>query len=48
MIEVDQAWIEGADIRYLRKDTIYSVPRALVGASRRRAAARVSRTPTCA
>ena len=30
VIEADHAWLEGADIRYLRNDTIYSVPRTLV------------------
>ena len=30
VIEADQAWIEGSDIRYLRNNTIYALPRALV------------------
>ena len=30
VIEADQAWFEGAEIRYLRNETVYSVPRALV------------------
>ena len=30
VIEADQAWVEGSDVRYLRNDTIYSLPRAIV------------------
>jgi len=30
VIEADHAWVEGADIRYLRNDTLYAVPRELV------------------
>ncbi len=30
MIQADQAWLEGLEVRYVRNDTIYSVPRELV------------------
>ena len=30
VIEADHAWLEGPDVRYVRNDTIYSVPRELV------------------
>jgi tetratricopeptide (TPR) repeat protein len=30
VIEADHAWVEGAEVRYVRSDTIYSVPRELV------------------
>ena len=30
VIEADQAWVEGSDVRYLRNDAIYSLPRSLV------------------
>jgi len=30
VIEADHAWIEGTDIRYVRNDTVYAVPRGLV------------------
>jgi tetratricopeptide (TPR) repeat protein len=30
VIETEHAWLEGADVRYLKNDTIYSVPRELV------------------
>jgi hypothetical protein len=30
VIEADHAWLEGPEVRYLRNDTIYSVPRELV------------------
>ncbi len=30
VIETEHAWIEGAEVRYVRNDTIYSVPRDLV------------------
>ena len=30
MIEADHAWLEGLEVRYVRNDTIYSVPRELV------------------
>jgi len=30
VIEADHAWLEGQDVRYLKNDTIYSVPRELV------------------
>ena len=30
VIEADHAWLEGLEVRYVRNDTIYSVPRELV------------------
>ena len=30
VIEAEHAWVEGAEVRYVRNDTIYSVPRELV------------------
>lgn len=30
VIEADHAWLEGADVRYVKSDAIYSVPRELV------------------
>lgn len=30
VIEAEHAWIEGAEVRYVRSDTIYAVPRELV------------------
>ncbi len=30
VIEADHAWLEGSEVRYVRNDTIYSVPRELV------------------
>jgi len=30
VIEADRAWVDGADVRYQRSDTIYSLPRELV------------------